>query len=109
MKPDAKGNLNQILPSLVRDKDYHEVEGWPKVHVWGNGTVIVEEMKHVLVWDYEGTTPMKWRRYEWAALSEFPKPDRTLHGVEAVGYILWRVDKPKSAWATYPFSSEIGT
>lgn len=75
-----------MIPRLTKEKPYSEVD-WPVVHLWDNGVVIVEEQSHILLWDEE--TDM-WRRYEWAALSDFPKPATTLTGLVALSYILQR-------------------
>lgn len=76
-----------ILPKLVQEKPYEEVPHWPRVHVWANGTIIVDDRNHVLIWDDDSNF---WRRYEWAALSDFPKPSYTLERTEALQFILER-------------------
>jgi hypothetical protein len=81
-------NLTETLPKLVQEKDYSDVESWPKVHIWANGTVIVEEADHVLIWD---DIRSMWRRYEWAAIQEFPKQHTVLKGIDAIKYILDRI------------------
>ena len=81
-------HIDGLLPQLVLDKDYSEVPDWPLLHVWNNGTVIVQEQKHILLWDPTIDQPLKWRRYEWAALSEFPRHYITVRGLEAIKFIL---------------------
>lgn len=74
-----------MFPKLIQERHSMSVPVWPKVHIWANGTVIVEEMTHVLIWD---SGEISWRRYEWAALSDFPKAQHYLEGAEAIKYIL---------------------
>jgi hypothetical protein len=80
-----------ILPKLVEETEFTTLKDWPKVHVWANGTVIVEEQEHVLIWDDTQVGDERWRRYEWAALSDFPKANITLTGLKAIKYILERI------------------